>query len=69
MMMPKAMFALLSLALLHSAVGQPFMVEPETFEPDSLEALKRMENNYTGFVFDFKKAPVRHVSRQLAEYA
>jgi oxalate decarboxylase/phosphoglucose isomerase-like protein (cupin superfamily) len=27
------------------------------FEPDSLEALKRMESNYTGFVFDFNTAP------------
>ena len=28
------------------------------FEPDQLEANKRAEDNYTGFVFDFKTARV-----------
>ncbi len=57
-MMPKALFILLSLALLHAAVGQPFGVNPDEFKPEPLEAMKRMEDNYTGFVFDFNGAPV-----------
>lgn len=58
-MMSKALVTLFSLALLHAALGQPFVVTPAEFEPVPLEALKRMDDNYTGFVFDFNKAPVR----------
>lgn len=54
--MSKTLSLILSLALLHFAVGQPFGVTPMEFEPEALEAVKRMEDNYTGFVFDFNKA-------------
>ncbi len=61
-MTSKVLFTLFSLALLHAAVAQPFVVTPAEFEPEPLEAMKRMEDNYTGFVFDFNKAPVRSSS-------
>lgn len=38
------------------AHAQPFAVEPEDFEPSLTEPMKRLENNYIGFVFDFNTA-------------
>ena len=51
------LIAVLGFASVH---GQPFGVEPMQFETDSLEAAKRKEDNYTGFVFDFDTEPVSH---------
>lgn len=39
--------------------AQPFSVESAEFEPDLSEPVMRTESNYTGFVFDFDKEPVR----------
>ena len=55
--------ALLVLSLAAVAFGQPFAVTPNAFEPNLLEVEKRLQDNYTGFVFNFNNASV---SPQLA---
>ena len=49
------------------AKAQPFTLEPSEFETGLLEPLQRVENNYTGFVFDFNTARVRLDIRDVSQ--
>ena len=49
---------LLVLGTSWTASAQPFLVEPKEFEPDLTEPMQRLENNYTGFVYDFNTGKV-----------
>ena len=40
--------------------AQPFKFTPGPFEPELLEADQRIQSNFTGFVFNFANATVRH---------
>ena len=54
---------LLSVLLAATVRAQPFMIDPEMFEPGLPEAVQRRDSNYSGFTYNFTGAMVRRSGR------